>query len=129
MALRLHRLGGVALAFAALVLVVIPRGPPLHPPGLADLAAPGVVWVLSEESDLLVRVDAASGRVASRIPVCDWPTAVTATGDSVWIACAGPREVWRLDVADGEPIVTELDGVPADLVIQADGVWVAVRES
>jgi hypothetical protein len=63
------------------------------------------------------------------VEVCDGPAALSADGDRVWVACAGGGSVSRMEVGSSEPAIIDLDGVPSDLVVDGETVWVTIRES
>ena len=99
---------------------------PATPTALA--VAESGVWVVAQGADVLYRIDPSTNRIASQRPVCDGPTGVLASASWVWVACDSDHAVWRIGVNGGEPVVTELDGVPGALAADGDRLWVAVRE-
>ena len=91
-------------------------------------AANGDVWIASRDEDVVIRMDAANNSVIQSIPVADQPVAIGIDGESVWVGCAGPREVWHLG-RDGTVLSkTFVAGVPTDIVIVEGRVYVTVRE-
>jgi len=85
------------------------------------------IWVASNASDVVLRLDPASNEVKATIVVCDQPTAIAADGDGAWVACGGSGQVWHLG-QDGEVLSqTEVGGVPTDIAITPGGVFVTVR--
>jgi class 3 adenylate cyclase/streptogramin lyase len=87
------------------------------------------VWVTSSEEDTLIQIDPSANRVARPIPVCDIPTAVAAAQGAVWVACLGDGTLRRIDPAGGDPVITQLDGVPGGIAVDGDRVWATIRES
>jgi class 3 adenylate cyclase/DNA-binding beta-propeller fold protein YncE len=87
------------------------------------------VWIAAEGSDLVVRVDPATNRVARQDTVCDRPADLAAAADVVWVACLGDGVVWRLSEAGGDPVTTVLGGVPGGIAADGDAAWVTIRES
>ncbi len=85
------------------------------------------VWVAMHESDQLKRVDPQTNAVSATIDVCDQPLSLAADGETVWVGCAGSLEVVHLDregVVIGRVAV---GGVPSDIAVGSDQVFVAVR--
>jgi class 3 adenylate cyclase len=100
-------------------------------PGIERLSAAGdTLWAVSPAEDTATRVDAATSRVAVRAAVCDSPVAVAAVPDEggAWIVCSRERTLWHLDHAGSVDLEVPLDGVPTDLALDGDRVWVTLRE-
>ena len=95
----------------------------------AVAAGPDAVWVASEFDDVVIGLDPASNRVIRQAPSCDGPVDLAIAGADVVVACSGDRAMWRIPAEGAEPIVTQIDGVPAGLVVDGDEVWVTIRES
>jgi hypothetical protein len=85
---------------------------------------------------LLVRVDAASNRLAARIRVSGLPTVVGAGPSGLWVTGAG-GPIWRVDPATGRIVATirvpgGLGGLPrkgpagkaGEVLVGRDAVWV-----
>ena len=89
----------------------------------------GAVWVTSSEQDQLIEIDPSTNRVIGSIAVCDIPTAVAAGDGAVWVACLGDSTLRRIDPAGGDPVVTQLNGVPGGIAVDGDRIWTTVRES
>jgi streptogramin lyase len=87
------------------------------------------VWVTSSEGDTLIQIDPSANRVARPIPVCDIPTAVAAAQGAVWVACLGDGTLRRIDPAGGDPVITQLDGVPGGIAVDGARAWATIRES
>ena len=98
-----------------------------HPTAVA--IGDGAVWVTSSEQDLLIEIDTSTNRVVRPISVCDIPTAVAAAEGAVWVACQGDGTLRRVDPAGGDPVVTQLQGVPGGIAVDGDRVWTTIRES
>jgi len=92
-------------------------------------AGDGAVWVASEGADVVIQVDPDTNRVVGQQTACDRPTDLLVVGGDVVVACAGDRSVWRIRGTGGQPIITEVDGVPSGLASDGERVWVTVRES
>jgi len=88
------------------------------------------LWVASRFSDALLRVDPATRAVAMTIEdVCDQPSSVFALDGSVWLGCAGTRQLLHLD-RNGEVLsTTQLGGEPTAIVHDpgANRIYVTVR--
>lgn len=86
----------------------------------------GAIWVSDRATRTVLRVEASSGRVASRIPVDGPPGALTVDGDSLWVLRGGPSRVSRIDprterITVDHPIP---DGVTA-IAMYAGSLWLA----
>jgi DNA-binding SARP family transcriptional activator/DNA-binding beta-propeller fold protein YncE len=97
-----------------------------------DLAvATDAVWVANGSDGTVSRIDPSADAVVETIDLrgsseLAWnPTyAVTADGDSVWIA-AGPHHVLRIDPATNEPVaITDVGLAPVGVAIGEDALWV-----
>lgn len=104
-------------------------GAPVAVEGVRKLAAAaGSIWAVSPQADRLTRIEAASGRVMARVDVCDAPVTVVANADGAWVACATERALWQVSPA-GEVLRTiALDGVPTDIALDGDRVWLTLRD-
>jgi class 3 adenylate cyclase len=101
---------------------------PLDVPGITTVVARGAdVWIASRSTDVVARLEAASGRIAMRADVCDAPAALAPFDGGAWVACATERALWRLDAAGAALAMIALDGVPTDLALDGDRVWVSLR--
>jgi DNA-binding beta-propeller fold protein YncE len=86
------------------------------------------VWVTSRAADLVLRVDPTSNSVSATVAVDDAPVSIVADGDTIWVGCAGTREVWHID-REGKVLTrTNVGGVPAALAISGDTIFVAVHQ-
>jgi YVTN family beta-propeller protein len=87
------------------------------------------VWVAARDADELLRVDAQTNSVSATVAVGDQPVSLAVDGDTVWVGCAGIGEVWHL-ARDGSTIgTTFVGGVPSDIVVDTDRVFVTVRRT
>ena len=120
------------------LVVIDPISASVVAAGISLGAVPGAiaagqrdVWVAVRDNDQLKRVDPVSRSVSATIPVCDQPSALAVDGETVWIGCAGSgsHEVWHLDRDGVELSRTPVGGVPTDIVVGTDRVYVSVRES
>ena len=90
----------------------------------------GSVWILSDSSGILSRVDPASNTVIARIPVKANSYAAVFGFGSVWISNTGPRgvrsagSVQRIDPASNSVVATiDVGPTPRFLAAGAGGVW------
>jgi class 3 adenylate cyclase len=101
---------------------------PLDIPALTSVAAFGPdVWVASRSIDVIARLDASTGRIAMRADVCDAPVALAPFDGGAWVACATERALWRVDAGGAATSMIALDGVPTDLALDGERVWVSLR--
>jgi YVTN family beta-propeller protein len=114
---RKHRRLGVLAAVAAVVAaagvaaaVVLSRGHSSAPP--------------PARAGKLVRIDPAGGGTAMPIPVGASPVAVAADRRAVWVASPGDGSLWRVNPATGVPTRVAAIGVPGDLGIARNTVYV-----
>jgi streptogramin lyase len=107
-----------------------PVGSPVAVEGVRALAAAaGSVWAASQQQDQLTRIEAASGRVMARVDVCDAPVALAANAQGAWVVCAIERALWQVSPSGQVLWMIALDGVPTDVALAADRVWVTLRGS
>ncbi len=85
------------------------------------------VWVAMQESDQLKRVDSQTNAVSATIDVCDQPVSLAVDGEGVWVGCAGSLEVVHLDREGSVIGRVAVGGVPSDIAVGSDQVFVAVR--
>jgi YVTN family beta-propeller protein len=91
-------------------------------------AADGAVWITDPAGDQLVRIDADTREVVTRIPVGHNPTAVTTGFASVWVTNWDDGTVSRIDPATNEVIATiEVGHHPDHIAAGEGGVWVTVH--
>jgi DNA-binding beta-propeller fold protein YncE len=90
----------------------------------------GSVWAVgaSEDSDLVLRVDPETNRVADRIPLDSPPTSLAFGHGSVWVTSSGRGTLSRIDPRTGE-VTAEIEVGRGAADVAADGgsgdVWVA----
>ena len=72
----------------------------------------------------LVRIDPAGNDTAEQIDVGSSPTAVVADRRSVWVASPGDSTLWRVNPATGVPTRVAPIGVPSDLGMAGNTVYV-----
>jgi YVTN family beta-propeller protein len=72
----------------------------------------------------LVRIDPAGGQTAKPIAVGTGPVAVAANRRAVWVASPGDGTLWRVNSVTGVPTHVAPIGVPSDLGIARDKVYV-----
>lgn len=107
---------------------VVEAAIPLRAIPEAIAAGTADVWIISRASDVMMRLDPASNAVAATTPICDQPASVAADGDTVWIGCAGTRDVSHF-AHDGTLLgTTAVGGEPTAITVLADRVYVTVRQ-
>jgi Protein kinase domain len=100
----------IVVAAAATAVVVLSRGP--------GTAAP------APRAGELVRIDPDRGDTAKPIAVGTSPVAVAANGRGVWVASPGDGALWRVNSLTGVPTRVVAIGVPGDLGIARNTVYV-----
>jgi hypothetical protein len=96
--------------------------------GIDSIGAAGDdLWLASSADDSAARVDARTGHVDLRVPVCDTPIAIAGTPSGAWVACATSHELWHIDRAGGVTDRVHLDAIPSALVSDGERAWVALR--
>jgi hypothetical protein len=103
----------------------------LEVPGVERLSSAGTdIWAVSPLLDTATRIDTATSRIAASATVCDTPVAVAAMpgGGGAWIVCSTARALWHVDQTGRADRKVALDGVPTDVAIDGDRVWVTLRE-
>ena len=95
------------------------------PTGELSLAVgAGSVWVLSDSSGVLSRIDPATNRVIAKIPVAAGSFAAAFDFGSVWITTTAANSVSRIDPATNTVVATIPVGpVPRFLAAGEGGVW------
>jgi serine/threonine protein kinase len=86
------------------------------------------VWVADAYNDLVLRLDAASGRPRARIAVPHGPFGLTISPGRLWVA-TDQGILTRLDTGTGKLVATvRVGGRPQTVpLVGASGIWVAVR--
>jgi YVTN family beta-propeller protein len=91
----------------------------------AAIAGAGSIWVVRGDENAVYRIDPATGRTVSRIPVGDTPGPGTFAAGSVWITNLTGNSVSRIDPATNRVVATIATGVqPAYAVGNGGAVWV-----
>jgi hypothetical protein len=106
-------------------------GASVEVPGVERLSVAGSdLWAVSPATDAATRLDTSTSRVAVAADVCDTPVAVAAApeGGGAWIACSVARALWHVDHAGTVDQRITLDAVPTDVALDADRVWVSLRQ-
>ena len=95
------------------------------PTGELSLAVgAGSVWVLSDSSGTLSRIDPATNRVVAKIPVAAGSFAAAFGFGSVWVTTTGSNSVSRIDPGTNSVVATIPVGpVPRFLAAGEGGVW------
>jgi DNA-binding SARP family transcriptional activator/ABC-type branched-subunit amino acid transport system substrate-binding protein len=97
------------------------------------LAAVGAVLVSTERRNgssatvvgaQLMALDAASGRIARRIPAGQTPTAVAVGGGHVWMVDAETRTLLSVDTSSGAVQASATGATPVDVKLGAGRVWI-----
>jgi YVTN family beta-propeller protein len=116
---------------ASVALPKPPRGAPrggVGPGGFSQLAlAGGSVWAINPDGSVS-RIDAATGRLVSRIPIA-FAGLIAAGREGVWVAHGGPRgpEVTRIDPQTGrigQSIAVPVGG-PGGIAVGGGAIWAA----
>ena len=101
------------------------------PVGLPDvrfLSALGEdVWLVSPSEDRIARLDAASGRIAVTVDVCDTPVDAAATPTGVWVVCSQSKALWQVDRTGAVVSRVELDAVPTAVAADGERAVVSLR--
>ena len=97
-------------------------------PPTAVAAGPDAVWVASEADDVVIRIDPRTSRIMGQEDACDGPSDIVVIGVTSVVTCPVDHAVWRIS-SDGEPIQTEIEGLPVGVGALGDEAWVTVRES
>ena len=100
----------IVAAAAVAAAVLLTRGP--------GTAAP------ADRAGELVRIDPAGGDTAKPISVGSGPVAVAADRRAVWVASPGDGTLWRVNPVTGVPTRVAAIGVPGDLGIARNKVYV-----
>jgi YVTN family beta-propeller protein len=93
----------------------------------AVAAGPGVVWVLRNDTQDVLRIDPSTNRITASIPLGAAPWDLTATADAVWVTSFLQDQVIRVDPALNR-VVHRFSGFshgPTGLAVAGDTVWVA----
>src|SRR5262249_4861955 len=89
-------------------------------------ATKDTVWASEPARNLVVSIDAATGRVARQILIPDRPTRIAANRRTVWVATRGAsHELWRIDADTGRKVARiPLPITPTRVALGAGSVWV-----
>lgn len=91
---------------------------------LSVAAGAGSVWVLSDSTGVLSRIDAATNTISDRIPVLPSSYAADFGFGSVWITNTAASSVQRIDPTTNKVVATIAVGpTPRFLVVGEGGVW------
>lgn len=85
------------------------------------------VWVTSRAGDAVLRIDPQTNSVSNTILVGDQPVALAVDGETIWVGLAGTHEVLHLDRDGNKLTTTAVGGVPTDIALAEDHVFVTVR--
>ncbi len=102
--------------------VELPAGP------LRTAFADRAVWIPIGDENEVIRVDAASLQKSYVEDVGDYPSAVAAGGDKVWVANENSNTVQAIDVASNELVERDAFRVghePVDIAVAGRYVWTA----
>src|SRR5207302_6832613 len=72
----------------------------------------GTVWITGIESNVVMAVDATSGKVLASTPVGSKPRFLTAGADSIWTLNQGDGTVSRVDEKSRKVAATIQAGIP-----------------
>jgi YVTN family beta-propeller protein len=96
------------------------------PTGIAPSA--GKLWVPLGGTGV-VGIDAASGKVATRLTMPSTAAWTAYTDTAVWVSLRDAHEVVRIDTTTGKVAATmKVGGTPQDAAVLGDAVWVPTRE-
>ena len=100
------------------------------PPGSYNpLFSKGVVWVTGVKGNVLIAVEATTGRVLESVPVGRAPRFLTAGAGSIWTLNQGDGTVSRVDEKSRKVVATIEAGIPGpggDISYGAGSVWPTV---
>ena len=86
----------------------------------------GVVWVAVDGANVVVQVDAATGRRRAAVAAGDRPHSLAAGFGSVWVTDHGESALRRIDARTGKVVATSTDaGINVAVTTTADAVWAA----
>jgi virginiamycin B lyase len=87
----------------------------------------GAVWAGKGDTQSLVRIDPASGRVVATIPIGVEAWYIAATDTAVWVTDWRTNTVVRVDPASNRLVATipDLPNGPTGIAVAPGGVWVA----
>ncbi len=99
-----------------------------------DTTGAGSVWQTDNENDVLVRIDPATGKVVTRIPVAAAPAGVAVTAGSVWVANEHNGSVQRIDPTTNRVVATIPVGPiapagPQIMTAGPGGIWVGIQHT
>ncbi len=100
-------------------------------PGLGQMTGlaltEGAAWAAAELSNVVLRIDAATGDV-TEIPVDGTPSWFGEADDAVWVSQATSGQVSKIDAATSEIVLTvDVGAQPLDLTVAFGSVWVPNR--
>lgn len=90
----------------------------------AATVAFGDLWVV-HSAGLLLRLDPTGQHVIARIELGNYPTAVAASSDAVWVSNSDDGTVKRIDPTNVVTATTPVGHGPSAIAAGADAVWVA----
>ncbi|MFZ0859383.1 MAG: hypothetical protein WCA27_25700 [Candidatus Sulfotelmatobacter sp.] len=99
------------------------------PGSFNPLFSDGIVWITGVERNVLIDVDANSGKVLESIPVGPKPRFLTVGAGSIWTLNQSDGTVTRVDEKSMHLIATIQVGIPGtggDIGYGADSVWLSV---
>ena len=99
------------------------------PGSFNPLFSDGIVWITGVERNVLIAVDANSGKVLESIPVGPKPRFLTVGAGSIWTLNQSDGTVTRVDEKSMHLIATIQVGIPGtggDIGYGADSVWLSV---
>ncbi len=93
------------------------------------LFASGLVWVSSNATNALVRVDPATDKIVGSTPIGPKPRFLAAGAGSIWVLNQGDGSISRVDAATGNLLATIPLGIPGhggEIAFGAGSVWATV---
>ncbi|HEU0246784.1 MAG TPA: ABC transporter substrate-binding protein [Gaiellaceae bacterium] len=87
----------------------------------------GAVWITSHLDDTVSRLDTSTNEITATIPVGKGAAGVAVGVGSVWVANALEGTVSRIDPATLQIETIDVEGIPEDVAIGSEDVWVMAR--
>jgi hypothetical protein len=83
------------------------------------------VWVADDESGMIERIEALTGKVTGRIRVGDSPAVITTTPTAIWVLDPLDATLSKVNpLRDTATATTALGGEPGSLALSSDHLWV-----
>jgi DNA-binding beta-propeller fold protein YncE/ABC-type branched-subunit amino acid transport system substrate-binding protein len=89
----------------------------------------GGVWVTSQLDDTVSRIDPATRRITDTLPVGRGASSIAAGAGAVWVANAIDETLSRIDAKTLGVETVRVNGVPKDIAVAENGVWVVTERA